>query len=80
MGRVVSHTWDTEFSVFLEFTFQREILEINILLLIELSFYLVLLVKKKKKTNPAPNAGDKRETSSIPVSGRSPRGEQGNPV
>ena len=79
MGRVVSHTWDTEFSVFLEFTFQREILGINILLLIELSFYLVLLVKKKKK-KPPPNASDKRETSSIPVSGRSPRGEQGNPV
>ena len=36
--------------------------------------------KKKKKKNPAANAGDIRDAGSIPGSGRSPGGGHSNPL
>ena len=40
---------------------------------------VVLVVKKKKKKNQPANAGDTRDTGSIPGSGRSPGKGNGNP-
>ena len=41
---------------------------------------VLVIKKKKKKETPPDNAGDIRDTGSIPASGRFPRGGQGSPL
>ena len=41
---------------------------------------VALMVKKKKKKNPPANAGDLRDTGSIPRLGRSPGEGHGSPL
>ena len=42
--------------------------------------HMLLVVKKKKKKSPPANARDRRDTGSVPGSGRSPREGPGYPL